>query len=102
MTIATLHRPKAAAILQSEAHKAVLPKDFLYGCATASYQIEGGYLDDGKGLNVWDVCLKDKENAEVACDSYHLWKEDIRLLERYGCNSYRFSISWARIIPLGQ
>lgn len=94
-------RPKAQALLSDPSLAQALPSDFLYGCATASYQIEGAYDTDGKGLNVWDVCLKDRENGEVACDSYHLWRKDIALLEKYGCNSYRFSISWARLIPLG-
>jgi beta-glucosidase/6-phospho-beta-glucosidase/beta-galactosidase len=79
-----------------------LKPGFLYGAASASYQIEGGFDADGKGLNNWDVFLKDQENGEVACDSYHLWKEDIRLLKQYGCNTYRFSIAWARIRPLGE
>jgi hypothetical protein len=95
-------RPQARTVLTDPSLKGALPADFLYGCATASYQVEGGYDADGKGLNVWDVCLKDRENGETACDSYRLWRKDVALLQKYGCNSYRFSISWARLIPLGE
>ncbi|KAL7418260.1 hypothetical protein Q5752_007126 [Cryptotrichosporon argae] len=73
----------------------------MYGCATASYQIEGAYDENGKGLSVWDDYLKDKDNGEIACDSYHLWRDDIKLLKQYGCDTYRFSIAWARVKPLG-
>jgi beta-glucosidase/6-phospho-beta-glucosidase/beta-galactosidase len=82
--------------------RGVLGEKFLYGAASASHQIEGGYDADGKGPNVWDDLLKDKENGQVACDSYHMWREDIKLLKQYGCNTYRFSISWARVNPLGK
>jgi beta-glucosidase/6-phospho-beta-glucosidase/beta-galactosidase len=93
----------AKAILSDPSLKGVLPSSFLYACSSASYQIEGGYDADGKGLGVWDAFFKGKEDTgEVACDSYHLWKEDIKLLKEYGCNSYRFSIAWPRIIPNGE
>ena len=95
-------RAKARAILEDTSLQGVLPNSFLYGCATAAYQVEGAIQEDGKGLNVWDEALKDQDNGELACDSYHLWKEDIKLLKQYGCNSYRFSVSWARIVPLGE
>ena len=89
-------------ITQETRFKAALPSTFQYGCASASYQIEGGYDEDGKGPNVWDVAMKDMaENGNRACDSYHLWKDDVELLKKYGCNTYRFSISWARVNPLG-
>ncbi|KAK4684015.1 hypothetical protein P7C73_g6191, partial [Tremellales sp. Uapishka_1] len=81
--------------------KGVLPSSFLYGAASASYQIEGAPTKDGKGPSVWDAALKGKENGDIACDSYHLWKDDIQLLKKYGCNTYRFSISWPRILPRG-
>lgn len=62
---------------------------------------------DGKGKSIWDVFSKqpgriqDRGNGDVATDSYRLWKEDIALLVKYGVKSYRFSISWSRVIPLG-
>lgn len=79
-------------------------KDFLWCVSGASAQQEGGYLDGGKGLSIWDapftsghICNGD-ENT-VACDHYHRWKEDLTLLKELGVNSYRFSVSPARIYP---
>ncbi len=79
-------------------------KDFAWGTATAAYQIEGAYNEDGKGLNDLDVeyLNSDKENAAIACDHYHRLEEDLDLLAELGVNSYRFSISWARIMPTGE
>jgi beta-glucosidase len=93
---------KTQTLLNDDSLRGSLSSKFLYGAASASYQIEGGFDADGKGLNNWDIYLKDKENGEVACDSYNLWKDDIKLLKQYGCNTYRFSIAWARIRPLGK
>ena len=82
-------------------------KDFIWGAATASYQVEGAYNEDGKGLNIWDVCssmdgkVKHSENGNVACDHYHRYKDDIKLFKELGIKYYRFSISWARVIPDG-
>jgi beta-glucosidase/6-phospho-beta-glucosidase/beta-galactosidase len=91
-------------ILANARYKACLPKDFLFGAASASHQIEGNIDADGKGPNVWDVALADREgnNGKDACDSYVQWKRDVDLLKLYGMNCYRFSISWARVIPLGK
>ncbi|ORX36246.1 beta-glucosidase 1A [Kockovaella imperatae] len=75
--------------------------DFLYGFASASYQIEGATKTDGRGPSVWDEALLGKENGDDACDSYHKWRDDIELLKKYGATAYRFSISWSRVIPLG-
>ena len=83
------------------------PPDFLWGAATAAYQVEGGWDEDGKGVNIWDVFtredgrIKDGSSGDVACDSYHKYQEDVQLLANLGLNSYRFSISWARILPNG-
>ena len=83
------------------------PKDFMWGAATAAYQIEGAYKEDGKGLGIWDVIttqddkVKHKENGQVACDHYHRYKEDIKLFKEMGLKYYRFSISWPRIYPNG-
>lgn len=82
-------------------------KDFAWGVATASYQIEGAYREGGKGLSIWDVFSHDKgrtfcgHTGDVACDHYHRFREDIALMKQIGVNSYRFSISWPRIIPDG-
>jgi len=85
----------------------MFPKNFFWGVATASYQIEGGAYEDEKGLSIWDVFCK-KENAvwrnqtgEIACDHYHRYKDDIKLLKELGVNVYSFSISWPRILPDG-
>lgn len=85
----------------TETHHGALPAGFLRGFATASYQIEGGHDQDGRKPSVWDVALKDKDNGEVACNSYNMIEEDIALLKSLGANVYRFSISWSRIVPLG-
>ena len=82
-------------------------KDFMWGAASASYQVEGAYLEDGKGLNIWDVYsnhgnyVAHNETGNVACDHYHRYKEDIALMKQMGMKCYRFSISWARILPDG-
>ncbi|MBO7451896.1 MAG: beta-glucosidase [Clostridiales bacterium] len=82
-------------------------KDFIWGTATASYQIEGAYNEDGKGLNCWDVYagignhIKYNETGNVACDHYHHMKEDVALMKELGTKAYRFSISWTRILPDG-
>ncbi|WWC58901.1 uncharacterized protein I303_101446 [Kwoniella dejecticola CBS 10117] len=92
---------KAQLILNDPAYKGVLPADFAFGSATASYQVEGAIDADGKGPCVWDECLRNQDNGDLACDSYHQWKEDLKLLKQYGCRVYRFSIAWSRVKPLG-
>jgi beta-glucosidase len=87
--------------------QAVFPKNFFWGASTAAYQIEGGWNEDGKGESIWDRFahtpgkIKNGDTADVACDSYHRWREDIALLQAMNLNSYRFSISWPRIQPSG-
>ena len=82
-------------------------KDFVWGAATASYQIEGAWNEDGKGLNIWDeFCaqqgkIENKATGNVACDHYHRFKDDVKLMAEIGLKSYRFSISWARLLPDG-
>ncbi|OPJ55659.1 glycoside hydrolase family 1 protein [Alkalithermobacter paradoxus] len=83
------------------------PKDFLFGAASAAYQVEGAWNEDGKGVSNWDVFSKipgktfNGTNGDVAVDHYHRYKEDIKLMAEMGLESYRFSISWPRIIPNG-
>jgi beta-glucosidase len=85
----------------------VFPKGFFWGTATASYQIEGAWNADGKGESIWDRFahtpgkIKNGDNGDIACDSYHRWREDIALMRAMNLNSYRFSISWPRIQPSG-
>src|ERR1700733_10511871 len=83
------------------------PSNFLWGCATAAYQIEGAVSEDGRKPSVWDTFSHTPgktfqgETGDVADDSYHLYKEDIKLLKNLGVSVYRFSISWSRIFPDG-
>ncbi len=82
-------------------------KDFIWGTATASYQVEGAFRDDGKGESVWDEFSRvpgatfEGHTGETACDHYHRFKEDIALMKQLGIKAYRFSFSWPRIIPQG-
>ena len=86
---------------------AEFPKEFVWGAATAAYQIEGGATEGGKGLSIWDVfshtpgCTYRGETGDVACDSYHRWKEDLALLQSMHLKAYRFSVAWTRIAPNG-
>ncbi len=83
------------------------PKNFFWGAATAAYQIEGAWKEDDKGESIWDHFahtagkIKNGDTGDVACDSYHRWREDIALLRAMNLSSYRFSISWPRIQPAG-
>src|ERR1700722_15676372 len=83
------------------------PANFLWGCATAAYQIEGAANEDGRGPSIWDTFSHTPgktfhgDTGDVADDSYHLYKEDVKLLKNLGAKVYRFSISWSRIFPDG-
>ncbi len=80
-------------------------KDFAWGAATASFQIEGGWNEDGKSPSIWDVyCeepgkIEDSSDGKIACDHYHRYKEDVKLMAELGLKAYRFSIAWPRIQP---
>ena len=82
-------------------------KDFVWGAATASYQVEGAAYEDGKGLNIWDVFCKEDghvyehHTGDVACDQYHRYKEDVAIMKELGLKAYRFSVNWARILAEG-
>lgn len=84
------------------------PKDFKWGVATSSFQIEGAHDSDGKGPSIWDTfCavegkIADASNGHVACEHYVRWPEDVELIGRLGVNAYRFSMSWPRVQPDGQ
>ena len=83
------------------------PTDFVWGAATASYQIEGAWREAGKGESIWDrFChhpgnIADGDTGDIACDHYHRWPEEIALMRDMGLKAYRFSISWPRILPSG-
>lgn len=92
------------------------PENFVWGAASSAHQVEGAAHEDGKGESIWDVYAEDKtvnpytgktnirnlDTAEVACDQYHRFKEDVALMKSMGLKAYRFSISWSRVIPDGQ
>jgi beta-glucosidase len=84
------------------------PDNFVWGAATAAYQIEGAAREDGRGESIWDRFaatpgkVRNGESGDVACDSYHRYPEDIRLARGLGLNAFRFSIAWPRILPDGR
>ncbi|MFZ0938447.1 MAG: family 1 glycosylhydrolase [Candidatus Sulfotelmatobacter sp.] len=94
-------------ISSSEIAAARFPSGFLWGMASAAYQVEGAWNLDGKGESNWDRFthtvgkIKGAATGEVACDQYHRYKEDVAILKRLNQKSYRFSTSWSRIQPTG-
>ncbi|XLR55042.1 hypothetical protein HN51_023341 [Arachis hypogaea] len=82
------------------------PHDFIFGSATTAYQVEGAANEDGRTPSIWDTFAHDvfegTENGDVACDGYHKYKEDVKLMVETGLDAYRFSISWSRLIPNGR
>ncbi|XP_034246129.1 myrosinase 1-like [Thrips palmi] len=81
-----------------------LPADLKIGTASAAYQIEGAWNEDGKSPSIWDVFFHSRpgmDNGDVADDSYHKWQEDVQLLVDLGVNMYRFSMAWTRVLPGG-
>ncbi|GLJ16455.1 hypothetical protein SUGI_0280010 [Cryptomeria japonica] len=97
------------ALGDAEIDRSSFPKGFMFGTATSSYQVEGAYLEDGKGLSNWDTfthnrpgSIMDRSNGDVADDHYHRYLGDIDLMYSLGVDSYRFSISWSRILPVGR
>ncbi len=83
------------------------PKDFIWGAATSSYQIEGAAFEDGRGLSIWDTFCQtpgkvaNGDTGEIANDHYHRYLEDIALMKEIGIKSYRFSFAWPRMFPNG-
>lgn len=83
------------------------PDGFLWGAATAAYQIEGAVAEDGRGPSIWDTFshtpgkVINGDTGDTACDHYHRWQTDLDLLQDLGVNAYRFSIAWPRIQPTG-
>lgn len=82
-------------------------ENFRWGAATAAYQIEGAWNEDGKGLSIWDEFsqtpgkIKNNDTGNIACDHYHRFREDVQLMKQLGLKSYRFSIAWPRLLPEG-
>jgi beta-glucosidase len=84
------------------------PDGFVWGAASAAFQIEGAWNEDGKGLSIWDTFshiegkVFQNENGDLAADHYHQWQADLELMAQVGLEAYRFSISWPRVFPEGQ
>ena len=84
-----------------------LSPDFVWGVATAAYQIEGAVEADGRKPSIWDTfcrvpgAIDNADNGDIACDHYHRWPEDLELMRRLGVGAYRFSVAWPRIVPDG-
>src|ERR1700674_2143950 len=95
------------AVALTEIEGAHFPSDFLWGMASAAYQVEGAWNVDGKGESNWDRFshtvgkIRGSATGDVACDQYHRYKEDVAILKRLNQKSYRFSASWSRIQPAG-
>jgi beta-glucosidase len=85
-----------------------LPAGFYFGSATAAYQIEGGWNEDGKGLSTWDIFthkpgkIKNGDTGDVACNTYHEYQRDVDIMADLNMNAYRFSIAWSRVLPEGK
>ncbi|MFY9645136.1 MAG: GH1 family beta-glucosidase, partial [Terriglobales bacterium] len=105
--VASASFPRTALAQLATAGVLQFPPHFVWGCSTASYQIEGAVSEDGRKPSVWDTFSHTPgktfhgETGDVADDSYHLYKEDIALLKDLGVGGYRFSIAWSRIFPDG-
>lgn len=85
-----------------------LPRDFVWGVSTSSYQIEGAVQADGRGPSIWDLYAKvpgrvaNGDTGDIACDHYHRYRDDIALMHRIGVGAYRFSVAWPRVLPRGK
>jgi len=85
----------------------IFPKNFEWGVATASYQIEGAWNEDGKGESIWDRFshqpnnIQNGDTGDISCDHYHCFKKDVQIMKEMGVKAYRFSISWSRVFPKG-
>lgn len=86
----------------------IFPRGFVWGCATAAYQIEGAAREDGRGESIWDrYCaipgnVQNGDTGDVACDHYHCFTQDVAMMKAMGLKAYRFSIAWPRVLPQGR
>ncbi|MGC1781560.1 MAG: GH1 family beta-glucosidase [Acidobacteriaceae bacterium] len=106
LAFAGVSLPKTA-LAQPQPDARQFPRGFVWGCSTASYQVEGAVKEDGRKPSIWDTFshtpgkIVNNDNGDVADDSYHLYKEDVRLLCELGVNSHHFSVAWPRVFPNG-
>jgi beta-glucosidase len=108
MSLSGAVAPHPAAAQTSRPGSLSFPEKFLWGCATSAYQIEGAVKEGARGASIWDTFSHTEgktfngETGDVADDSYHRYKDDVKLLKDLGATAYRFSISWPRIFPEGR
>lgn len=101
------YMPQGAGVPKIDVAGARFPEHFLFGTATASYQVEGAWNADGKGESIWDRFahttgkIKGDDTGDIACDSYHRYLEDIAIMKQLNMKSCRFSVAWTRIQPTG-
>ncbi|MGH8835788.1 MAG: glycoside hydrolase family 1 protein [Actinomycetes bacterium] len=101
-------QPAVAAPATGEPPAYPFPPGFVWGAATAAYQVEGAVTEDGRGPSIWDTFsrlpgrVRNGDTGDVAVDHYHRYPEDVRLMAELGLSAYRFSVAWPRIQPLGQ
>ena len=106
-TVRAAADPSPSAVPSPDAKQARFPDGFFWGTATAAFQVEGAWNEDGKGESIWDRFthapgkVKGGTTGDVACDQYHLYAQDMAFAKRLNQKSYRFSISWPRIQPSG-
>lgn len=107
MSISDEHELQISVSVERELAKS-FPADFLWGAATASYQIEGAVHEDGRGVSIWDTFaatpgkVYQGDTGDIAVDHYHRMQQDVDLIARLGLHAYRFSIAWPRILPQGR
>ena len=88
--------------------RVAFPSTFVWGTATAAYQVEGAAAEDGRGESIWDRFsatpgnVANGDTGAVACDTYHRYAEDIRLMHELGIGAFRLSVAWPRILPEGR